>query len=100
MADTLKAAYRGTLPTSSGTLYTVPAATTFALRSIVVSNSNATSQVVTITLGGVPIIAGATVSANGEFSLDTLQVLNAGDLIAGVASATGVAAHVSGVEVT
>ena len=99
MATTTKALARTAAATSSGTLYTVPSATTTVVTNIVVTNSAATAATFTITLDGVDLFKDAAIAANTTAMFDMKQVLAATKVIAGLASATTVRFHISGVEI-
>jgi hypothetical protein len=99
MATTTKALARTAAATSSTTLYTVPSATTTVVTNIVVTNSAATAATFTITLDSVDLFKDAAIAANTTAMFDMKQVLAATKVIAGLASATTVRFHVSGVEI-
>jgi hypothetical protein len=96
---TSKALSRTAAATSSTTLYTVPAATTAVVTNIAVANTAATSATFTITLDGVALLSGVTIAANSTALFDVKQVLTTTKIIAGLASATTVNFHISGVEI-
>ena len=73
MATTSKVLFRGAASTSSATLYTTPSATTTVVTNIAIANTTA--------------------------YIDLKQVLDATDTIKGLASATTVDFHISGVEI-
>jgi hypothetical protein len=99
MATTTKALARTAAATSSTTLYTVPSATTAVVTNIVVTNSAATAATFTLTLDSVDLFKDAAIAANTTAMFDMKQVLAATKVIAGLASATTVRFHVSGVEI-
>jgi hypothetical protein len=99
MATTTKALARTAAATSSATLYTVPSATTTVVTNIVVTNSAATAATFTLTLDSVDLFKDAAIAANTTAMFDMKQVLAATKVIAGLASATTVRFHVSGVEI-
>jgi hypothetical protein len=100
MATTAKVLGRGTLTDSSATLYTVPTATTAIVTSIVLCNTAASANTVDLELDGVMIADGLTIAAASTVVIDLRQVLDASDLIEGLASTTAeVTYHISGVEV-
>jgi len=100
MATTAKALYRGAAATSSATLYTVPAATTAVVNTIVVVNSAATSATYTLLLDDVPLGTTVVVPANDSAILEIKQALATTNTIKGFASAITVAFHISGIEIT
>jgi hypothetical protein len=100
MATTSKALVRQAAATSSTTLYTVPASTTTVITDILVANTSASAQTFTLTLDGVSIATTAAVPANDSVSLSLKQVLATTKVIAGLASATSVNFHISGVEIS
>ncbi len=99
MATTSKALARAAAATSSTTLYTVPSATTAVVTNIVVTNSAATAATFTLTLDGVELFKDAAIAANSTAMFDLKQVLATTKVIAGLASATTVKFHISGVEI-
>jgi hypothetical protein len=99
MATTTKALARTAAATSSTTLYTVPASTTTVVTNIVVANTAASAATFTITMDGVAVISGASIAANSSAFFDLKQVLATTKIIAGLASATTVNFHISGVEI-
>jgi len=99
MATTAKALARTAAATSSTTLYTVPASTTTVISNIVVTNSAATAATFTITLDAVDLLKDVAIAANSVAMFDLKQVLATTKIIAGLASATTVRFHISGVEI-
>jgi len=99
MATTSKALFRGAAATSSTTLYTVPSATTAVVTNIVVDNTSASAQTFTINLDGVALLSSAAIEANASAFFDLKQVLATTKTITGLASATSVTFHISGVEI-
>jgi hypothetical protein len=99
MATTTKALVRAAAATSSATLYTVPASTTTVITNIVVTNSAATAGTFTITLDAVDLFKDVAIAANTTAMFDLKQVLATTKIIAGLASATTVRFHISGVEI-
>ena len=98
MAATPKLFYRGAAATSSTTLYTVPSATTSVLTDIVVSNTSADQQYVTITVDGINLVPAVPISANAVINFQFKTVIATTKIIAGFATATDVKFHISGVE--
>lgn len=96
---TSKTLARTAAATSSTTLYTVPINTTAVVTNIVVANTAATAATFTLSLDGVAVISGASIAANSSAFFDLKQVLAATKVIAGLASATTVNFHISGVEI-
>lgn len=99
MAVTSKVLARTAASTSNTTLYTTPSATTTIVTNIVVANTAATAATFDLSLDGVQIFNDAAIAANSSAFFDLKQVLSATDLIEGLASATSVNFHISGVEV-
>lgn len=100
MPNTFKALYRGAASTGSTTLYTVPASTTTLVSSIVVTNTASANATYTILLNDVSVGTTVTVPGNDSALLEIKQVLAAGNTIKGLASATTVNFHISGLEIT
>jgi hypothetical protein len=103
MAITVKALTRAAAATSSATLYTVPnSSTTTIVTNIVVTNTAATSATFTINIDSVAILSGVSLAANTSAFFDLKQVIPANatpKTITGLASATTVNFHISGVEI-
>lgn len=99
MATTSKILSRAAASTSSAILYTAPTSTTAIVTNIAVANTASSSATFTLSLGGVAIHSGTTISANSTVYIDLKQVLTAGMTITGLASAVTVNFHISGVEV-
>jgi hypothetical protein len=100
MATAVKVLTRAAAATSSTTLYTVPASTTTVVTNIVVTNTSASAQTFTMTFNGVSMFTTTAIAANSTAMFDLKQVLNTTQVIAGLASATSVNFHISGVEVS
>ena len=90
--------YRGAAATSSATLYTVPSSTTSVLTDIVISNTSADQQYVTITVDGINLVPAVPISANALINFQFKTVMATTKIIAGFATSTGVKFHISGVE--
>lgn len=98
MANTPKVLYRGAAATSNTTLYTVPSATTTIVTNIIVTNTDSASATFTLTLDGTDLISGASILANSVATFDLKQVIETTELIEGLASATTINFHISGME--
>ena len=90
--------YRGAAATSSATLYTVPSSTTSVLTDIVISNTSADQQYVTIIVDGINLVPAVPISANAVINFQFKTVIATTKIIAGFATSTGVKFHISGVE--
>jgi hypothetical protein len=99
MATTTKALARTAAATSSTTLYTVPSATTAVVTNIVVANTASSAATFDMSLDDVQIANDVSVAANSITVIDLKQVLAATKTIKGLASATTVNFHISGVEI-
>ena len=100
MPTTTKVLARTASATSSTTLYTVPSATTTVVSNIAVTNTAGTAATFTLTLNSVALHTATAIAANSTVYIDLKQVLAATQVIAGLASATTVNFHISGVEVS
>jgi len=100
MANTFTALFRGAASTSSATLYTVPAATKTLVTSITVANTAAADATFDLELNSVAIANDVTVAANDSITWEVKQVLDATNTITGLASATTVNFHISGLEIS
>jgi hypothetical protein len=99
MATITKALVRTAAATSSTTLYTVPSSTTAVVTNIVVTNTAGTNGTFTILLDDVSIATTVTVGAYDSTIIDLKQVLATTKTIKGLASATSINFHISGVEI-
>ena len=99
MATTTKALARTAAATTSTTLYTVPSATTAVITNIAVTNTAGSAGTFTLTLDGVALHTTTAIAANSTVYIDLKQVLAATKVIAGLASATTINFHISGVEI-
>ena len=99
MATVTKVLARTAAATSSTTLYTTPSATTTVVTNVVVSNTAASAATFDLLLDDVSIANDVSVAANSITTIDLKQVLVATDTIKGLASATTVNFHISGVEI-
>ena len=100
MANTSKPLYRGAATTNTATvLYTVPAATTTVVTSIVVSNTSASAGTFTLALNGIALATAIAVGGNDSTVIDIKQSLLTTQTITGGASATTINFHISGVEI-
>ncbi len=99
MATVSKALFRGAAATSSTTLYTVPSATTAVVTNILIANTAATAATFDLSLDDVQIANDVAISANDCITIDLKQVLAANKTIKGLATATTVNFHISGVEI-
>ena len=84
---------------TSATLYTVPSSTTAVVSNIIVANTSSSAQTFTLNLNGTALFSGATIAANSTALFDLKQVLATTQTISGLASATSVNFHISGVEI-
>ena len=100
MATTTKALGRGAFAVTSATLYTVPSATTTVITNIVISNTAGSAGTFTLGLNGTSLATTVSVAANSITTIDLKQVLEATQTITGLASATTVNYHISGVEIS
>lgn len=100
MANTFKVLFRGAASTSSATLYTTPALTTTLISSILVTNTAASTATYDILLNDVSIANDVTVPANDSALLEIKQVVETGQTIKALASATTVNFHISGLEIS
>ena len=99
MATTSKVLFRGAASTSSATLYTVPSTTTTVVSNIAITNTATAGATFTLLLDDVELQKDSAVAANTTAYIDLKQVLEATDTIKGLASATTVDFHISGVEI-
>ncbi len=99
MAATSVAMFRGAASTTSATLYTVPVGKTAIVTNVVVANTNGSAATFTLSFDGVVVLPTVSIAANSVATFDVKQVLAATKTVTGLASATTVMWHISGVEV-
>lgn len=99
MATTSKALARTAAATSSTTLYTVPSSTTTVVTNVLVANTASSAATFDLLLDDVAIANDVSVAANSITVIDLKQVLAQNKTIKGLASATSVNFHISGVEI-
>ena len=99
MATTSKILFRGAASTSSTTLYTTPSATTTIVTDIVISNTASSSGTYELLFNDVVLAKTVTVGANDSTIIQLKQPLTAAQTIKGLASATTINFHISGVEI-
>jgi hypothetical protein len=99
MATVSKALFRGAAAVTSTTLYTVPSATTTVITHILVANTASSGATYDLLLDDVSIANDVIIAANDTVSIDLKQVLATTKTIKGLASATTVNFHISGVEI-
>ena len=99
MATTTKALERAAAATSSATLYTVPASTTAVVTNIAVTNTAGTAGTFSLLLDDVSLHTTTAIAANTTVYIDLKQVLATTKTIKGLASATTINFHISGVEI-
>lgn len=115
MAEVLKQMYAGSIPTGATSIVTVPAAHTYTVRSIRLLNNKSTVSLVKIGINGTgdsSLVVGANMGAkttaapalgavNGASSYELANcfiVLQAGDTLQAIGSASGVACVISGLD--
>ena len=99
MATTSKVLFRGAASTSSTTLYTTPSATTTVVTDIVIANTASATATYELLLNDIVLAKTVTVGANDSTIIQLKQPLTATQTIKGLASATTVNFHISGVEI-
>ena len=99
MATTTKVLARTAAATSSTTLYTVPSATTTVITNIAVCNNAASAGTFTLLLNDIELQKDTAIAANSTIYIDLKQVLPTTQTIKGLASATTIDFHISGVEI-
>jgi hypothetical protein len=100
MANTLKVLYRGAAATSSATLYTTPSNTTTLVTSIVITNTAGTAGTYTLLFNDVSMATTVAVPANDSVIVEPKQLLATTQTIKGLASATTINFHITGLEIT
>ena len=100
MANTFKVLFRGAAATSSTTLYTVPAATTALVTSVIIVNTDSANATFDMSLNDVQIANDVTAPANDSVILEIKQVMDAAQTLKALASATTVNFHISGLEIS
>ncbi|GAB2329224.1 hypothetical protein [Streptomyces variabilis] len=81
-------------------VYTVPDDLTTVVTNVVAANPEAPPAMLTLRLAGVPALASVGIAPKGLLTLETSQVLNAGDTIEVQGNSVGGYVHISGAEVS
>ena len=89
---------RGVIPLTNDIVYTVPILTRTIVKTIDIINTTTNSITVTVTLGTTILVSSVVIKRDGYYQWTGAQVLNAGDTISAIASATGTTLHISGGE--
>lgn len=92
--------YRGGIPTTLSTIYSVPSNTEVVVTSMIVVNASGSSANVSLRLGGVDLLKDGAVPPNDAVHFDIRQVMSASDSIEAGTDVSDITLHVSGVEVT
>jgi hypothetical protein len=99
--------FRGAASTSSADLYAPGSSTNIVVTNIIISNSSASAQTVTISFPNgsgtdIPVISSTTINANDTISFDMKQPVTASSTakIKGTASSASVYIHIGGVVIT
>ena len=100
MANTFQVLFRGAAATSSTTLYTVPAATTALVTSVIIVNTAGANATFDMSLNDVQIANDVVAPANDSVILEIKQVMDATQTLKALASATTVNFHISGLEIS
>jgi hypothetical protein len=100
MATATKTLFRGAASTSSTTLYTVPSSTTTVITNIGVTNTSSSTQSYTLSFNGVIFADTVSITAKDTVVIDLKQIVVETNTITGLASATSVNFHISGVEIS
>jgi hypothetical protein len=100
MATATKTLFRGAASTSSTTLYTVPSSTTTVITNIGVTNTSSSTQSYTLSFNGVIFADTVSITAKDTVVIDLKQIVVATNTITGLASATSINFHISGVEIS
>jgi hypothetical protein len=80
--------------------YTVPSGTTTLVNSLVVVNTASAAATFDMSFDSIQIANDVSVPANDSLILELKQVLEASDVLAGLASASTVNFHISGLEIS
>ncbi|MEU3045812.1 hypothetical protein ABZ705_04625 [Streptomyces sp. NPDC006984] len=99
MAVTPKTLYRGAIPTGLTVAYTVPDRLTTVVTNVVATNPGTSPAMLTLRLAGVPALASVGIAPKGLLTLETSQVIDAGDTIEIQGNSVGGYVHISGAEV-
>lgn len=100
MANNVKKLARGSVALTDTAVYTTPGTGQAVVTNIVLTNTTGTAITATVKLATVDILSGISIAANGVFSFDLRQVLEANNTMSAAASAVGLNIHASGMEIT
>lgn len=101
MASVTKRLAKGSVSTTSTSVYTVPAGTTTIIKAITVCNSGASDQNLSMTIAGTAIIWNYKIKAYDTIAIPFLDhILQAGETITLFSTGTNTTYYISGKEVT
>lgn len=99
MTTQQKVLFRGAIPATNTSVYSVPASTSAIVTNVIVANTSSSPINLSISVGGFSVFASTEVLGNTSVFIDLKQVMNEFDAIEVSGSTTGLDIHVSGVEV-
>lgn len=93
---------KGTLGSTEGTLYTVPASTTAIVKAVTLCNKTATPATVTLKLAGTEVLYQHTISGNDSLTIPFMDhILDATETIAGLSgTASAINYYITGKEIS
>lgn len=99
MTTQQKVLFRGEVPATNTSVYSVPSSTSAIVTNLIVANTSSSSIALSISIGGFSVFSETEVFGNTSVFVDLKQVMNEFDAIEVSGSTTGLDIHVSGVEV-
>lgn len=100
MATQQKVLFRGDVPQTNTSVYSVPSSTSTVITNIIISNTTGSPLRATLKIGGVSALGSTEIIENTSLFADLKQVMNEFDAIEISANGTGLEIHVSGVEIS
>lgn len=100
MATQQKILFRGNVPQTNTSVYSVPSSTSTVITNIIISNTTTAPLRATLKVGGVSVLGSTEIIENTSLFADLKQVMNEFDAIEISANGAGLEIHVSGVEIS
>lgn len=100
MTTEQKILFRGAVPQTNTSVYSVPSSTSCVITNIVIANTTGVKVRASVSVGGFAILGDTEIVDNTSLFADLKQVMNEFDAIEISANGAGLEIHISGVEIS
>lgn len=100
MTTEQKVLFRGAVPQTNTSVYSVPSSTSCVVTNIVVANTTGVNVRAVVKIGGFSILGETEIVENTSLFADLKQVMDEFDAIEISANGSGLEIHISGVEIS